>query len=211
MEVNLTNVRNGYFEDDRMSLAFRKSLSIFVAAVQKSMVSNYSSPENSYRLRHGGEWERPGLPNAIGGDIKEHSTVANIPFKDIVNHDLGLIDRFVQKIVEGMTDNFFHTMYSTLSSACEKTGNTVDAKAIGSMLEAFAEMIERVEFFADKFGNVTLPTIHAGPEALAALRNAFENAPPEFQHRVEEIKNRKIAEAIHREINRKARFVCYGE
>jgi len=203
--------RANYFADENAASAFDKSVVAFLATVQKGIVSKYLAPENTHRLRHGGEWAHPGLPHAVHGGLEQHSSVAEIPFEGIVKHDLGVIDRFVQKLAQDMERQFAQMMYSTVSAACDQTGNTVDAKAAGSTREAFAEMIEKIEFSADKFGEVSLPEIHAGPEAAAKLKKALEDAPPAFQQRIEEIKARKIAEALDREAQRKARFVRYGD
>ena len=84
------------------------------------------------------------------------------------------------------------------------------AGAAGSAHEAIAQMLEKVEFSSDKFGTVTPPTIHAGPETVQAMRKSAADAPPEFHQRIEAINARKTAEAVEREVQRKARFVRYG-
>ncbi len=211
MSMAPKKLRASYFDDEGASSAFDKSLVAFLANIQKGIVSKYLSPENTHRLRHGNSWKHPGLPDAVNGGIEQHSSVAELPFEDIVNHDLGLIDRFVQKFAQDMERQFAQMVYSTVSAACDQTGNTVDAKAAGSTCEAFAEMIEKIQFSADKFGKVRLPDIHAGSEATASLKKALEDAPPEFHLRIEELKARKVAEAIDREAQRKARFVHYGD
>lgn len=203
--------RTSYFADDCVASAFDKSVVSFLATVQKGIVAKYLSPENTHRLRHGDRWGHPGLPHALDGGLEQHSSVAEIPFEDIVKHDLGVIDRFVQKLAQDMERQFAQMMFSTVTAACDQTGNTVDAKAAGSTREAFAEMIEKIQFSADKFGKVNLPEIHAGPEAAASLKKALEEAPPDFQQRIEEIKARKTAEALDREVHRKTRFVRYGD
>jgi hypothetical protein len=202
--------RASYFADEAAASAFSKSVATFLAAIQKAIVSKYLRPENMHRLRHGGTWIHPGLPHAVNAGLEQHSFVAEIPFEDLVNHDLGVIDRFAQKLAEDMERQFAQMMYSSVSAACDQTGNTVDAKAAGSTLDAFAEMLEKIQFAADKFGKVSLPDIHAGPEAAASLKKALDSAPPAFQRRIQEIKSRKIAEALDREAERKARFVRYG-
>lgn len=211
MTMSPRKKRASYFADEGAASAFDKSTAAFLATVQKGIVSKYLSPENTHRLRHGGHWTHPGLPQAVNGGLEQHSSVAEISFEDIVKHDLGVIDRFAQKLAEDMERQFAQMMYATVSAACDQTGNTIDAKTAGSTQEAFAEMIETIQFSADKFGKVNLPEIHAGPEAAAKLTKALEEAPPAFQQRIEEIKSRKIAEALDRETQRKARFVRYGD
>lgn len=211
MTTTPKETRANYFADDVAAPALRKSVVAFLAKVQRDIVSKYLSPENTHRLRHGGTWAHPGLPSTSNGNFERHSAVAEISFEDLVKHDLGVIDRFAQKLAQDMERQFAQMMYSTVSAAANQAGNTVDAKTAGSTREAFAEMIEKIQFAADKFGQVRLPEIHAGPEAAAKLKKSLDDAPPEFQHRIEEIKARKIAEALDREAQRKARFVRYGD
>lgn len=210
MTIAPKKIQASYFDDEGEASAFNKSLVAFLENVQKGIVSKYLPPENRHYLRHGGKWEHPGLPNAVNGGIEQHSSNVELPFEGIVSHDLGLIDYFVQKLAQDMERQFTQMMYSTVSAACDQTGNTVDTKAAGSVCEAFAEMLEKIEFSADKFGKVKLPEIHAGSEAAASLKKALEDASPEFHQRIEELKARKIAEALDREAKRKARFVRYG-
>lgn len=210
MSKTQNETRVSYFADDAAEYALGDSVTAFLAAVHKDIVSRYLSPENTHRLRHGGTWTHPGLPNAVDAGFEQHSAVVEIPFEDLVKHDLSVIDRFAQKFAQNMEQQFAQMMYSTVLAACDQSGNTVDAKAAGSTLDAFAEVLEKIQFSVDKFGKVTLPEIHAGPEAVASLKKGLAAAPPAFEQRIEDIKARKTAEALERESQRKARFVRYG-
>lgn len=210
MTMTQKETRASYFADDVAECAFGESVTAFLAAVHKDIVSRYLSPENTHRIRHGGTWTHPGLPNAVDASIEQHSSVVEIPFEDLMKHDLSAIDRFAQKFAENMEQQFAQMMYASVIAACDQTGNTVDAKATGSTLDAFAEVLEKVQFSVDKFGKVTLPEIHGGPEAIASLKKGLAAAPPDFEQRIEDIKARKTAEALERESQRKARFVRYG-
>ncbi|RQO64461.1 hypothetical protein DBV14_00525 [Variovorax sp. KBW07] len=143
--------------------------------------------------------------------MNAHSAQTEVSFDKIVNHDLTVIDQVFSELVEGLERQFASMVYSTVSAAAEAVGNTVDAKAAGSPYEAFVKMLEKIQFSSDKFGNVTLPTVHLGPEAFKALQKSAAEASPEAHQRVEAIKAGKTAEALEREVERKARFVCYGE
>lgn len=199
-----------YFDDPGSAVAFDKAFLQLLANTQKNVTSKYLSPENTNRLRHGGKWLHPGLPQATGMGLQQHSSAVTIPFEDLVKHDLGAIERCVQKLAADMEQQFAHMLYSTISAACEQSGNTVDAKSAGSIPEAFAEMLEKVEFGADKQGTVRLPEFHMGPEAFESFSKAMDSLPLTFHQRIEEIKARKTLEARDREAKRKARFVCYG-
>ena len=202
--------RANYLSDETGEDEFHKSFVKLLTQVQKKIFSKYLRPENMHRFKHGGQWAHPAAPEALVGDIKKYSSETVIPFEKVVNHDLAVIEQVVGKLAGDMERQFAQLMYSTMSAAADKAGNTVDAQSAGSPSEAFAQMLEKVQFSANKFGNVTLPEIHLAPETAEKLEKLIAEAPPEFHERIEEIKVRKTAEALEREVQRKSRFVRYG-
>jgi len=202
--------RANYFSDEIGEEEFHHSFVTLLAQVQKKVVSRYLNPENTHRFKHGGQWAHPAAPDVLPGDMKAHSAQTEVSFDKLVNHDLTVIDKVLRQLSESIERQFTQMMYSTVSAAAESVGNTVDAKTAGSPHEAIAQMLEKVEFSSDKFGNVTPPTIHAGPETVQAMLKSAADAPPEFRQRIEANKARKTAEAVEREVQRKARFVRYG-
>lgn len=203
--------RANYFSDEMGEEEFHQSFVTLLVQIQKEAFSKYLNPENTHRFKHGGQWSHPAAPDVLPGGMKAHSAQTEVAFDKIVNHDLTVIDQVLVQLAESMERQFAQMMYSTVSAAADAVGNTVDAKAAGSPHEAFAQMLEKVQFSADKFGNVTPPTIHLGPEALQALQRSAADASPEFHQRIEAIKARKTAEALEREVQRKARFSRYGD
>ena len=207
---NSTELRSrDYFADENANVAFNKAFLEHVGKLQKQTVAKYLRPENIQRFRHGGEWTHPGLPTATGGGMKEHSALVETKFEDIVNHDLGMIERVERGLLDEMERQFAQMMYATAFDACEKSGNTVDAKTKGSFAEAFLATLEKIEFAADRNENVKLPEIHVHPDMAARMVAALEAAPPELKARLEEVKARKTAEAIERERLRKSKFARY--
>jgi hypothetical protein len=206
----LKGKRANYFSDETGEKEFHQSFVKLLAQMQKENVSKYLNPENTHRFKHGGHWVHPAAPDLSPSDMKLHSTETAVSFDKLVNHDLTIIDQVLRQISENMERQLMQMMYSTVSAAAESVGNTVDAKLAESTHEAIAQMLEKVDFSSDRFGNVTLPTIHAGRETVQAMLKSVADAPPEFHQRIEAIKARKTAEAVEREIQRKARFIRYG-
>jgi hypothetical protein len=203
--------RKDYFAQQSAVAAFDRMVAKHVSDILKAIVSQFMPPENTQRLRHGGDWRHPGLPGAIGSGMQLHTSEVMINYEDVVNHDLRAIDRYAQKIAVDMSRQFRQMMYATVSAACDQTGNVVDAKAAGGPLEAFATMLEKIQFRADRYGHVTLPQMHLSPELMEKLREAENAAPPELLQRINDTRERKTVEAIEAESIRKARFVRYGE
>jgi hypothetical protein len=203
--------RANYFSEGIGEDEFHQSFVKLLADVQKQTVAKYLRPESSQRFKHGRQWVRPAVSDDLPTDMKVHSAQAEVPFDKIVNHDLTVIDQVLDQLAKSMERQFAQLLYSTVSAAAESVGNTVDAKLAGSPYEAFAQMLEKVQFSADKFGKVSPPEIHLAPEAFQALQASFADAPPEIHQRIEAIRARKTADALEREARRKARFVRYGD
>lgn len=202
--------RANYFSDEAGEDDFNLSFTKLMTKAQANAFSKYLRAERTQRFKHGGQWAHPAAPQALATGLKEHSSETSVPFEKIANHDLTVIEQVVGGLVEGMERQFAQMMYSTVSAAAASVGNVVDTPSAGSPREAFAQILEKLEFSADKFGKVTLPEIHSHPDAAKKLRQSIDEAPPEFHHRIEEINARKSAEALAREVERKARFVRYG-
>jgi len=199
-----------YFSDEVGEDDFHLSFTKLMTKVQANVVSKYLRADNTQRFKHGGQWAHPAAPQAQTTGLKEHSSETSVSFEKIANHDLTVIKEVVGGLVEDMERQFAQMMYSSVSAAAESVGNVVDTPSAGLPREAFAQMLEKIEFASDKFGTVTLPEIHSHPIAAKKLQQSIAEAPPEFHQRIEEIKARKAAEALAREVERKARFVRYG-
>lgn len=209
--MSLKKSKRAYFMDEIGSAAFNTAFTQRLAKLQYEAISQYISPGNTHRFRHGGDWNHPGAPEAINGGMQTHSAIIETQFQDLVDNDLGSIDRAAQHFIETMHRQFAQMLYSTVGAACDQTGNTVDAKAEGSLANAFMAMMEKVQFSVDKNGKVNLPEVHVAPDIGARMIAALEATPPEYKARLEILKARKIEEALEREAERKAKFARYGD
>ncbi|MES2188755.1 MAG: hypothetical protein V4454_01430 [Pseudomonadota bacterium] len=200
-----------YFSSGASLKEFNRSFAEHLAKIQKETVSRFVNPRNTHRLRHGGQWSHPGASQVEDASIRQHSAFAETPFKDIVGHDLTIIARNIQALVSQLERQFAEMVYSTVSAAADRVGNVVDTKAEGSVENALIAMMEKIEFSADKNGNVSMPEMHVGPEAFNRIRPLMTQDNPAFNEKFGKIKERKIAEAIAKEQDRKKKFLRYGE
>lgn len=203
--------KGGYFIDETGAAAFNTAFTHMLAKLQQEIISQYISPGNTHRFRHGGDWKHPGAPEAIGYGMQTHSAVVETQFQDLIDNDLDSIERNARHLTEAMQRQFAQMIYSTVGAACDQTGNIVDAKAEGSLEDAFMVMIEKIQFSADKSGKVNLPEVHVAPDTGARMIAALEATSPEYKERLEILKARKIEEALEREVERKAKFARYGD
>lgn len=207
----LTRRKHEYFMDEAGADALDAAFLRLVAERQKQVVASYMSPDSTLALRHRGAWIHPGAPEAITGAPQQHSATIETPFQGLIDNDLGIIRRNVQSLVEALHRQFAGMIYSTVSSVCEQTGNTVDARAAGSIENALLEMMEKIELTANGRGEVALPDMHVGPEVGARMKEALANPSPEFQRRFDDLVKRKTEVAQAREAERKAKFARYGD
>lgn len=203
--------RRIFFEEPGRATAFSNSFAVLLSSVQREVVARYLPPENTQRLRHSGTHSHPGVPEAYQSGIQTHSSNTTITFEELINNDLSAIARCIAGVRDDMERQFAQMMYHSISSASEQSGNVVDAQKEGSLLAAFARMLEKIEFSVDKDGNVTLPQIHVGPDKFDSFQRAINEAPLEYHHAIKEIMKGKRADALEREADRKARFVKYGD
>jgi hypothetical protein len=199
-----------YFPYETEAATFNDAVTRAFVEIQKQIVAQYLPPQNTQRFRHGGAWRNPGNTEAIGGQIQTHSMILETRFDDIIKNDLAVIERNFNQVREAMHQQFAQMLYSAVGEACNQSGNIVDARATGSLAEAFVAALEKIEFGIDKDGTVHIPEFHVSPEFGGRMIAALEGTSQEFQDRIEVLKAQKTAEALAREAERKTKFVCYG-
>ncbi len=209
--MNTPRQPQSFFLFDAGARAFNEAFTRLMAEFQKKFISNYIPPENTYRLHHGSTWRNPANSDAGSGEMKTHSACMQTSFDDIIANDLGLLQRSFAEISEALQRQLAGSVYSTLSEACDASGNIIDAKKEGSLPNSFLAMLDKIEFSVDRDGNVRMPEIHADPATAQRMIAALEATPPEFRDKVEEVKQKKILAAKEHEAARKAKFARYGE
>lgn len=205
-------IPKSYFIDPEKARAFYGTLTRRIAERREEMAGGgLISPANIRRFKHGGAWRNPNAPQAFGGEMERHGVTAETPNQAIRENDLGAIARLVDGVAVDMDRQFLQMVYRTTSDACDASGNVVNAQESGGLAEALLDIFKKIELTADVNGEVSMPQLHVGSDAARKLMVLQANPPPGFDEKMEAIKARKIAEAQAREVERKARFVDYGE
>jgi len=201
----------GFFLDTENGVRFLKAFTGALSDAQQRTVDQYIAPENMHRLRHGASWSHPARPDIPQTHMQQHSVQLETPFQSVVDNDLSLIARSIRELAESMGRQFEHSLFTVVAETSNRVGNVVDARQSGSAIEAFIQMLEKIEFPCDRFGQVSLPEMRLGSEAFAKFQAEFAQVTAEQSARIEAIKERKSRAATERESQRKARFVRYGE
>jgi hypothetical protein len=208
--MTIAGERPSFFVFEAGEDAFNEAFTFALRQFQRALRGKFVPPENTYRLYHGDRWCNPASVEVAPGETKILSAELNILSKDIVANDLGLLQRSFLHVSETLQRQLAALMYSTMSDACNASGNVVDAQKEGSLPNSFVAMLEKVEFAADKHGVVHMPEVHAPQGIAERLMTELEAAGPEFGEKFEQLKQKKILEATEREAARKAKFARYG-
>jgi len=209
--MNAKGQPQSFFLFDAGACAFNEAFTERMRELQNEFIKNYIPPGNTYRLYHGRTWSNPANAEADAGEMKVFSAEMQTRFADIIANDLGLIQRSFKEVAESLQRQFAGSVYKMLSEASDASGNVINAQKEGSLPNSFLAMLEKIEFSADKDGNVHMPEIHADPATARRMLSELEASPPEFRAKVEELKQKKILAAQEHEAARKAKFARYGE
>tara|TARA_R110001606_G_scaffold358188_2_gene509744 strand:+ start:154 stop:522 length:369 start_codon:yes stop_codon:yes gene_type:complete len=109
-------------------------------------------------------------------------------------------------MTEGVHKLFMRSLYETVHEATERSGNIVDVKEIGSIPEAFLEMLRRIEFSVSQDGSISRPEVHLSPDMYEKFAKEIEGQDEQYKKEIENITRIKETEAIERESARKSRF-----
>ncbi|RDI97440.1 hypothetical protein DVT68_16990 [Dyella solisilvae] len=202
--------RKEYFADHEISAASSCAFAREVKERMDAVTGEIVSRDNVQHFRHGGAWQHPANPDAVDGGMKTHSALTQTSFDEIINHDLGSIERALNQVTESMTQGFFESLYSLVSDSCTSVGNVVSARDGVPVWELLYEVFEKIELSVDRDGEVHMPQLHVGSEDFSNFNEKLKAAPPEFHQRFRELQTRKVEEARIREANRRSKFTRYG-
>ena len=158
-------------------------------------------------LQHGRQWESPA--NELGeksGEMETHSFEMSVDIKEIVAGNPIVIFKHAELVATEMSNSFEKMLFNKLESSTALADNAVNAAEHDTFAEALAQSLERIEMSVDEQGNLQLPTIFVPPEYLERTLKQLKTAGPEYEKRIEEIKERKRQEALQREQERLNKF-----
>ncbi|BBI21283.1 hypothetical protein EKJ_21300 [Qipengyuania flava] len=157
-------------------------------------------------MNHGQAWVHSARDPEPNTSMHRMSAEWSVPYAKIVENDLGLIASTLVPVKDELDRQFASNIYSVVGAAADRVGNVVEAKKAGSFAESMLEMLEKIELGVDREGNVSMPQIHAGPDAYEKIVKEIDNVPQDISDRIEKLKEKKIQEALEREEKRKNKF-----
>jgi hypothetical protein len=181
-----------------------------VASRLAAVRAEFISPDNEMKFSHGGGWQT-NYPHSVDneGSFQSFSSDTSTRFQDVVDHNVSILRKNVNRIVEDMSAQFQTHLFKLISDTTEKSGNVVSEREFASTPEAFLATIEKINFCVDRTGKVPLPSIYMpGEGSVEKMMAQLESAGPEFAARFEAVKQQKIQEALDQELERKSKFAC---
>lgn len=203
--------RRTYGAMPKESEEFIQAFSENLAETHKANTEIYISKSNTHRLRHGRHWNT--TPHTSGEDstFQTISSEFKLKLTDVANNNIRLLRAALSETAKEMHKAFAENIYKVVGAAAESVGNSVSAKDHASLTDVIYAAMEKIEFTADRFGNVTPPTMHVSPETGRMLQEIQSKADPEATARFEALVAAKTQAAINSELARKAKFVDYGK
>jgi hypothetical protein len=172
-----------------------------VHARQEKMID----ARNMFSYRHGQEWSL----SSHSADQPEFSRFhaaradASVWYRDIVDHKLQALTKYITHIADEFEQQFQSSMFQLLHETTEATGNVVNLD--GDFAKGFIELLTKIEIGVDRSGRPTMPIMFVGSEQFKQLQQ-LEEPPPKISQQIEELKARKEADAILREVKRISKF-----
>lgn len=194
------------FPNRAESNAFMRSFGEAVGRLVKEEQKKYISPQNIHAFSHGIEWQSHNStsPDEVSS-LKQFQHEFVIESDDVIARNTDLIFEKENELARAMNTSFTRELFSTVSAACDSSGNVVTGKGKG-FAESFLEMIEQVEFGVNRKGEPVLPSIHLGTEAFEKFLKDPLFQDPDFKRKVDQVKTKKIDSARERERERLSRF-----
>lgn len=161
---------------------------------------------NIHTYRHGNRWTTQS-PDDAPSTMHSMSAEATVHTSDVINHETGVLERYIETMTEQLYADLMKHLYQTVSDGAESVGNTIGREEHGGNIPAgFLAMLEKIEFGVDRHGSAQRPSIHVAPKGGEELIKALDAQPLDYHLKVETISLAKEKKAISREAERISRF-----
>jgi hypothetical protein len=163
---------------------------------------------NILKYAHGTHWTSHNTDgDEVPGEFKAHGEEFSVSAKERAGGELEKLTTLVDECARKFASAMVSSMHETLTTTTNTTGNVVSwNRKAKNAPAAFLELLRKVEFGVTEDGKPSLPSFLDPDPAFLAEVQEHEAANPSFREEVERIKAEKIADALSREADRKAKF-----
>lgn len=163
---------------------------------------------NILKYIHGTKWTFSNTQGEeVPGDFKQHGEELLVGADERANGELEKLTGFADDIARKMAGATVETMFETVETVTQETGNVVTwSRKQKNAPAVFLEMLRKLQFGVTEDGKPSLPSfVNPDPAFIAELQEHLDTNPS-FKDEVEKIKAKKITEALGREAERKGKF-----
>jgi hypothetical protein len=163
---------------------------------------------NILKYQHGRGWTFNNTQGAeVPGEFKAHSNVFMVDADSRRNCEIEKLPGLADEMARNFAAAADRQMEAVIEETTEQTGNVVTWKPAAKNAPAvFLEMLRKVEFGVTPDGQPSLPSFYKFQPAFLAELQHEQATNPAFAAEVEKVKAQKIAEALAKEEQRKAKF-----
>lgn len=173
-----------------------------------ALQTQFIPERNILKYTHGAHWTFYNTDgDEVPGEFKLHGEELRVGAEERVGGELEKLTTLVDEFARKFASATISSMHETFETTTKATGNVVvwNRKAKNAPA-VFLELLRKVQFGVTEDGKPSLPSfLNPAPAFLVELQE-HEAANPSFREEVERIKAEKIAEALAREAERKAKF-----
>ena len=185
---------------------FQKSFDEYLRVLLEQKRREWISPENVQGYHHGLRWRSHYAADSERIDeMRSHVQEVVVKHESILSNDVSVLIDAIDSLAERIHEQIMRMMFDVVTQSTEETGNVVSAKG-KPFPQSFLEVLDKIEFGVDRNGEPTLPSLFVPPGAAERIFDELSSQGEEFERKVEELKEKKIAAALAKERERISRF-----
>lgn len=166
---------------------------------------NIITADTTQSYRHGTSFSIVNSNNNLQrSEFIEASVESVLRFRDIIDHDLNRLHRFINKFVDDFERHFMRGFISLMDETTKATGNVVNNS--GKLDDDIILMLQKIKFGVDRYGRASMPTMMMHPSIYPKAFEAMQSISTEKAREIDSLIQIRQNEAIADEANRLSRF-----
>lgn len=202
---------------EKLPFAEIKASSAFMAEAQQMLIRQIMSQSgeliaerNHLTFYHGRDWkyqrkEHHGFTKQTG-HLKLVQEKVTVSIDQILANDMAVLPQLILGFGGQMAKNMAGRMEGEMVATAEEVGNTTAVPQDKSMIDAYLEMFEKMQWSIDSKGRLCGPRILPDEKSSQRFESEMVTRREEFEKRFEEIRERKELLAREEEEERLKKF-----
>jgi hypothetical protein len=162
------------------------------------------SERNTLHFCHGGTFST--APGSEPGQFQLFTYPVSLPLDALKENNASVLLNLTAELAEKVAESQMKRLYEVAGEGAERVGNALAPTPDRPLAETFIEMAERVDYSVGEDGQVHFPSFHLHPNTAERILPELKAQEAQYAEKMEELHQRKIAEALARERERLAKF-----